>query len=116
MFTVRVSQGFDVLDSFGVVLGEEAHRPAGLLPLKATADPAAMRHSRAVLAAGAVVRQLPSWLRDIVGEVRAVQTTRVILVLARRHHGRLGRSDQGGREGEGDGDLASHQLAVLRRE
>ena len=81
VFTVRVSQGFDVLDSFGVVVGEEAHRPAGLLPLKATADPAAMRHSQAVLAAGAVVRQLPSWLRDLVGEVRAVQTTRVILVL-----------------------------------
>jgi hypothetical protein len=81
VFTVRVSQGFDVLDPFGVVLGTDAHRPAGLLPLKATADPAAMRHSRAVLAAGVVVRQLPSWLRDLVGEVRAVQADRVILVL-----------------------------------
>lgn len=81
VFTVRVSQGFDVLDSFGVIVGEAAHRPAGLLPLKATADPAAMRHSPAVLAAGAVVRQMPSWLRDLVGEVRTVRATRVILVL-----------------------------------
>lgn len=81
VFTVRVSPGFDVVDSFGVVLGQDVHRPAGLLPLKATADPAAMRHSWAVLAAGAIVRQLPSWLRDIVGEVKAVQAKRVILVL-----------------------------------
>lgn len=81
VFTVRVSQGFDVLDPFGVVLGTDPHRPAGLLPLKASADPAAMRHSRAVLSAGVVVRQLPSWLRDLVGEVRAVQADRVILVL-----------------------------------
>jgi cell division protein FtsQ len=81
VFTVRVSQGFDVVDSYGAVLGQEAHRPAGLLPLKSSADPTRMRHSPAVLAAGAVVRRLPSWLRDIVGEVKAVQTGRVILVL-----------------------------------
>ena len=81
VFTVRVSQGFDVVDSYGVVLGQDAHRPAGLLPLKAPADPAQMRRSRAVQAAGAVVRRLPSWLRDIVGEVRAVRAGRVILVL-----------------------------------
>ncbi len=81
VFTARVSQGFDVVDSYGVVLGQDAHRPAGLLPLKASADPTQMRRSLAVLAAGAVVRQLPSWLRDIVGEVKAVQAGRVILVL-----------------------------------
>jgi cell division protein FtsQ len=81
VFTVRVSQGFDVVDSYGVVLGQAVHRPAGLLPLKATGDPAALRRSQAVIAAGSVVRQLPSWLRDLVGEVRAVQATRVILIL-----------------------------------
>jgi cell division protein FtsQ len=81
VFTVRVSQGFDVVDSYGVVLRQERYRPAGLLPLKASADPGALRHSPAVLAAGAVVRQLPSWLRDLVGEVRAVRPSRVVLVL-----------------------------------
>lgn len=81
VFTVRVSPGFDVVDSYGVVLGQDAHRPAGLLPLQALASPDQLRASRAVLAAGAVVRHLPAWLRDIVGEVRAVQAGRVILVL-----------------------------------
>ncbi len=81
VFTVRVKQGFDMVDSYGVVLGQDVHRPAGLLPLQASAGPAALRRSPAVLAAGAVVRHLPSWLRDVVGEVKAERAGRVILVL-----------------------------------
>lgn len=78
-FLLRVPGGYDVLDSFGVVLRHSVRLPRGhLLPIRIAASQAglpasaaALRHDPAVLAAGAVVRSLPSWLRSRVERVRA---------------------------------------------
>lgn len=81
-FLVRAGRGYDVIDSYGVVLGW-AHAPrTGLVLLKGPAGSAtAWRGNKAVLAAGAVVRRLPGWLRHRLAEVRARHGSRVILIL-----------------------------------
>lgn len=81
-FLVRARRGYDVIDSYGVTLGHQAGRRTGLVLLKAPAGSAAALGGNAgVLAAGAVVRRLPSWLRHRLLEVRLRQGPRVILIL-----------------------------------
>lgn len=81
-FLVRADRGYDVVDSYGVMLGRAAGLTTGLVLLKAPAGPApAWRENVGVLTAGAVVRRLPSWLRHRLLEVRPRQGPRVILVL-----------------------------------
>ena len=84
-FLVRAGHGFDVIDSYGVVLGRSPGPRAGLVLLKGTTGPAtALRGSAAVRAAGAVVRRLPGWLRHRLADVLVRQAPRVILVLRPR--------------------------------
>lgn len=79
VFVLRVPGGYDVLDSFGVVLRHSVRLPRGhLLPIRIAASQAgqpataeALRRDPAMLAAGAVVRSLPAWLRSRVARVRA---------------------------------------------
>lgn len=79
-FALRVPGGYDVLDSFGVVLRHSVRPPeGGLLPIQVRT--AVTRHDPAVLAAGSVVRSLPAWLRAKVTRVRADGPADVILVL-----------------------------------
>ena len=81
-FDVRAGRGYEVADSYGVVLGRTSRPHAGLVLLKASsARPAALRASAAVLAAGAVVRQLPGWLRRQLTAVAARGVVRVVLFL-----------------------------------
>ncbi len=82
-FLVRTRRHFTIADSYGVILGRADSRRAGLVLLEKSADqPAtALRKSAAVLAAGAVVRELPGWLRHRVAAVRAAAQARVILKL-----------------------------------
>ncbi len=81
-FALRTRHGFDVLDSYGVVLRKELSRPTGLVLLKSPHVAAkSLRNNAAVLAAGTVVRELPDWLRHRVTMVKAVRRTRVILLL-----------------------------------
>jgi cell division protein FtsQ len=71
-----------VIDSYGVVLGSATRPRAGLVPLILPRGPAtALRGNRAVLAAGAVVRKLPGWLRHRLSDVAARAATRVVLAL-----------------------------------
>lgn len=84
-FLVRAGRGYDVIDSYGVVLGRGARPRAGLVLLKARAGPVtALRGNAGVLAAGAVVRGLPGWLRHKLTEVRVRQGPGVILMLRPR--------------------------------
>ncbi len=82
-FVVRTGHGYAVLDSYGVVLRRMDSRGHGLVQLKnSVGGPvSAFRNDAAVLAAGAVVRQLPRWLRQRVVSTRAGGTARVILHL-----------------------------------
>ncbi len=84
-FLVRAGRGYEVIDSYGVVLGHAPWPHAGLVLLTAPAWPAtALRGNSAVLAAGAVVRRLPGWLRHRLAEVRVRQGSNVILILRPR--------------------------------
>lgn len=84
-FVVRDGRGYDVMDSYGVILGPAAGPLARLVLLKTPAGPvAALRHDAGVLAAGAVVRRLPAWLRHRVAVVRIRPGPRVVLVLRPR--------------------------------
>ena len=84
-FLVRTGRGYDVIDSYGVVLGAAARPRAELVLLRAPARPvSALRGDAGVLAAGAVVRGLPGWLRHKLAEVRVRQGSDVILMLRPR--------------------------------
>ncbi|HYK33361.1 MAG TPA: FtsQ-type POTRA domain-containing protein [Streptosporangiaceae bacterium] len=84
-FLVRAGRGFDVIDSYGVVLGRAVRPRAGLVLLKAPAGPVtSLRGNAEVLAAGAVVRRLPAWLRHKLTEVRVRRGSGVILMLRPR--------------------------------
>lgn len=84
-FVVRAGRGYDVIDSYGVVLGRARGPHGELVLLKGQAGPAtALRGSGAVMAAGAVVRRLPGWLRHRLAAVRVRQGERVILILRPR--------------------------------
>ena len=82
-FLVRTRRHYTIVDSYGVILGRAHSRRSGLILLEKSADqPAtALRKSAAVLATGAVVRALPSWLRHRVAAVRAAAPSHVILKL-----------------------------------
>ena len=114
VFTMRAGSGFDLVDSYGVVLRWSATRPAGLIALQpATTFAAAsgqrgqLRHEPAVVAAGAVVRSLPAWLRARVGTVRAEGPGDVMLFL----HG--GIQVRWGSQGNGRQKAAT--MAILLR-
>jgi hypothetical protein len=81
-FLVRAGRGYDVIDSYGVILGRAPGLRTGLVLLKPSAGPAdSLRGNAGVLAAGAVVRRLPGWLRHRLLEVRVRQGERVMLIL-----------------------------------
>ena len=82
VFAMAASHGYDLVDSYGVVLRWAPSAPRRLAVLKYPGGPARMlRHDPAVLAAGTVVRKLPSWLRSRVAAVRAAGPADVILIL-----------------------------------
>lgn len=84
-FLVRAGHGYEVIDTYGVVLGRVPGPRGDLVLLKGPAgSAAALRGNHAVLTAGAVVRHLPGWLRHRLAEVRVRQGPRVILVLRPR--------------------------------
>jgi cell division protein FtsQ len=84
-FLVRIGRGYDVIDSYGVVLGRATGPRPGLVPLRApTGSASALRGNAAVLAAGAVVRRLPGWLRHKLADVRVRQGSGVMLILRPR--------------------------------
>ena len=83
-FLVRAGRGYDVIDTYGVVLGRVARPRPGLVPLKAPGAVTALRGNADVLAAGAVVRGLPGWLRHKLVEVRVREGSGVILMLRPR--------------------------------
>jgi len=81
-FLVRAGRGYDVIDSYGVVLGRSPELRAGLVLLAAPGGSATgLRGNAGVRAAGAVVRRLPGWLRLRLAEVRLRQGSRVVLLL-----------------------------------
>jgi cell division protein FtsQ len=112
VFTVRVAQGYALVDSYGVVLRKSAARPAGLIALLPASGQAAwpglqLRREPAVLAAGAIVRDLPAWLRGRVTAVRADGPADVILILHRGVRVRWG--------SQGHGPAKAKEMAILLR-
>lgn len=84
-FLVSAGRGYDVIDSYGVILDRAPAPRSGLVLLEASVGSAsALRGNDAVLAAGAVVRRLPGWLRHRLAEVRVRRGSRVILILRPR--------------------------------
>jgi cell division protein FtsQ len=88
VFSMRARSGYDLVDSYGVVLRWSAARPARLIALQpattlaaATGRHGQLRHQPAVRAAGAVVRNLPAWLRARLAAVRADGPADVLLIL-----------------------------------
>jgi cell division protein FtsQ len=82
VFAVPAHHGYDLMDSYGVVLRWAPGAPRRLVRLKSPGEPAgSMRHDPAVLAAGTVVRKLPPWLRSRVAAIRAAGPGDVILIL-----------------------------------
>jgi cell division protein FtsQ len=82
IFAIPAHHGYDLVDSYGVVLRWSAEQPPGLVRLsqpRSTAGP--LRRNRSVLAAGSVVRNLPPWLRGRVVSVRADGPADIILIL-----------------------------------
>src|SRR5215469_13869597 len=80
VFAVRAGHRYNVMDSYGVILGQVRRPGAGLVLLKTTDAPATLRGNAAVLSAGAVVRKLPRWLRSMLAAVRT-RGSKVILIL-----------------------------------
>jgi cell division protein FtsQ len=84
VFAVRAGDRYDVMDSYGVILGHERKPGSGLVLLKAQVKfVAALRGNVGVRAAGTVVRRLPAWLRRRLAAVRT-QGAVVILILRPR--------------------------------
>jgi cell division protein FtsQ len=114
VFTVRATQGYDLVDSYGVVLRWTAAPLAGLIALRPATTPAVasaryrqLRHAPAVLAAGAVVRNLPHWLRGRVAAVRAAGPANVLLILRGGIRVRWG--------SPGHGRAKASEMAILLR-
>jgi cell division protein FtsQ len=85
VFFLAGRHGYQIADSYGVVLTRTTARPARLIALTLPAGmPQPIRRDRAVLAAGAVVRALPAWLHALVTSVRAAGPDDVVLVLRGR--------------------------------
>jgi cell division protein FtsQ len=81
MFAVRAGSGYDLVDPYGVVLGQAAVRPRRLVPLETAVPAAALRGSGTVRSAGIVVAGLPRWLRGRLTLVKAAGPADVILLL-----------------------------------
>jgi cell division septal protein FtsQ len=82
VFAVPARHGYDLMDSYGVVLRWAPSAPRRLVLLKSPGGPAgSLRHDPAVLAAGTVVRKLPPWLRSRVAAIRPAGPADVILIL-----------------------------------
>ncbi|HEX9527070.1 MAG TPA: FtsQ-type POTRA domain-containing protein [Streptosporangiaceae bacterium] len=108
VFAMPAHHGYDLVDSYGVVLRWSARPPPGLVRLGqpgSTAWP--LRRNRSVLAAGAVVRNLPPWLRGRVVSVRADGPADVILILRGGIQVRWG--------SPGHGAAKASEMAVLLR-
>ena len=114
VFTVRAGQGYDLVDSYGVVLSRTASRPAGLIALRPatsqgtwTGQYGRLRREPAVLAAGAVVRDLPAWLRRRLAAVQAERPADVLLILHGGVRVRWG--------SQGHGSAKAKEMAILLR-
>ncbi len=108
VFAMPAHHGYDLVDSYGVVLRWSARPPPGLVSLSQpgrTAGP--LRRNRSVLAAGVVVRNLPPWLRGRVVSVRADGPADVILILRGGIQVRWGNP--------GHGAAKASEMAVLLR-
>jgi cell division protein FtsQ len=108
VFAMPAHHGYDVVDSYGVVLRWSARPPPGLVRLSQQGSTASqLRHNRSVLAAGAVVRKLPVWLRGRVVLVRADGPADVILILRGGIQVRWG--------SPGHGAAKASEMAILLR-
>jgi len=81
VFATPAHHGYNLVDSYGVVLRRSATQPRGLVLLSQPRSLAGPRRNRSVLAAGSVIRNLPSWLRGRVVSVRADGPADIILIL-----------------------------------
>ena len=82
LFAMPAHHGYDLVDSYGVVLRWSAAQPPGLVRLSQPQRMAGpLRRNRSVLAAGSVVRNLPRWLRGRIISVRADGPADVVLIL-----------------------------------
>jgi cell division protein FtsQ len=114
VFMVRAGQRYAAVDSYGVVLRTLASRPAGLITLQPAAGQTAwtgsgqpLRRDRSVLAAGAIVRGMPAWLRDRITTVQADGPADVILILRGGVRVRWG--------SPGHGPAKAKEMAILLR-
>jgi len=82
VFAMPAHHGYNLVDSYAVVLRWSATQPPGLVRLSQPGSMAGpLRRNRSVLAAGSVVRNLPPWLRVRVVSVRADGPADIILIL-----------------------------------
>jgi cell division protein FtsQ len=84
---VPASQGYDLIDKYGVVVESVSEQPLDtpILDLPAgSAQPAALRGNPAVYAAAVVVRELPRYLARKLVSVQAPSSTEVTLRLSGR--------------------------------
>jgi cell division protein FtsQ len=81
---VPVSQGYDLIDKYGVVVESVSQQPLDtpILDLPAGSQPAALRRNPAVYAAAVVVRELPRYLARSLASVQAPSSTEVTLRLS----------------------------------
>jgi len=114
VFTVRDGQRYAAVDSYGVVLRTVASRPAGLITLQPAAGQTdwtgpgqRLRNDPSVLAAGAVVRGMPAWLRGRITTVQADAPANVILILRGGARVRWG--------SPGHGPAKAKEMAILLR-
>jgi cell division protein FtsQ len=114
VFTVRARHGYALIDSYGVVLRRTAARPVGLIALRPGTGQAGwagqdgqLRREPAILAAGAVVRGLPAWLRGRVAAVQAGGAADVILILGDGARVRWG--------SQGHASAKAQEMAILLR-
>ena len=114
VFTVRTGHGYALVDPYGVVLRKTAASPPGLIALRPPSGQAAwagqrlqLRREPAVMAAGAIVKGLPEWLRGRVTAVQADEPADVILIL---HHGIRVRWGS-----QGHGFAKAKEMAILLR-
>jgi cell division protein FtsQ len=78
------SQGYDLIDKYGVVVESVSEQPLDtpILNLPPGSQPAALRGNRAVYAAAVVVRELPRYLARSLVSVRAPSPAEVTLRLS----------------------------------
>lgn len=114
VFMLRVGRGYAVVDSYGVVLSTVASRQTGLITLQPaagqtdwTGQDQQLRRDPAVLAAGAIIRGLPAWLRGRITTVQAERRADIILILRGGVRVRWGNP--------GHGSAKAKEMAILLR-